>query len=120
MEFSEISQAALEKIKQILFDRIYEKHGGSWKWSSWLEYDEREFIEMQSYDVLLPINKQHHINITPLRVIPSANAKTLTVFFEDTTYGGGSRFDAGFLAICEKIADEGFTLRLFTMSGFLL
>ena len=107
MKFAELSAEMLEKLKNLRFDRIYEKHEGPWKWEYRLKHDELEFIEMTGYYVLLPIEKQHHSNITPLRVIPSADRKTLTIFFQDTTFSHDS-FDSGFLAICEKMPGADF------------
>ncbi|MBC8170688.1 MAG: hypothetical protein H7X77_03415 [Anaerolineae bacterium] len=109
----------LEKIKAVRFDRIYGKHEGPWGWSHWLDDDEVEFIQMSGYEVLLPINKDHYLNITPLRVIPSADTGTLTIFFKDTTFGG-DRMDAGYLAICEKIPGENFFVATVYHEWFIL
>ena len=62
---------------------------------------------MFGYDVLLPIDKDQHLNITPLRIIPSADGNRLTIFFQDTSFGN-EFFDSGFLAICEKMPHENF------------
>ena len=107
MKFAELSPEMLEKLKNLRFDRIYEKHEGPWDWDYLLEDDYLEFIQMSGYDLLLPIDKKHHANITSLRVIPSADGKMLTIFFQDTTFSHDS-FDSGFLAICEKMPNEDF------------
>jgi len=70
MKIADLSPEKIDKIKQIRYDRIYEKHEGPWKWESEFQYGEVEFINMSGYDVLLPIEKQYFPNITPLRVIP--------------------------------------------------
>ena len=119
MKIADLPPEMLEKIKGLRFDRIYEKHEGPWKWSYWLEDDEVEFIQMSEYDVLLPIHRDHYPNITPLRLIPSADAGTLTIFFKDTTFGHDS-FDAGFLAICEKMPGANFFVATVYHEWFIL
>lgn len=106
MKFGELSPETLEILKTLRFDRIYEKHEGPWSWEYWLD-DDLEFIQMSGYYVLLPIDKQRHPNITPLRVIPGADGRTLTIFFQDTSFSHDS-YDSGFLAICEKMPDADF------------
>lgn len=98
MKIADVSPDTLEKIKKLRYDRIYEKHEGPWTWESDFEYSEVEFINMAGYDVLLPFDKKYLPNITPLRVIPSADGNTLTIFFQDTSFGK-EMFDSGFLAI---------------------
>jgi hypothetical protein len=102
MKLADLTPETLEKIKALRFDRIYEKHEGPWKWAYWLTDGEVEFIEMAGYAVLLPLEREYHPNITPLRVIPSADGRTLTIFFKDTTFNDDS-FDADFLAICHGL-----------------
>lgn len=119
MKVTDLSPEILEKIKAVRFDRIYEKHEGPWKWSYWLDDDEVDFIQMSGYDVLLPIEQDHYPNITPLRVIPSYDGKTLTIFFQDTTYTQDP-FDAGYLAICEKFPGENFFVATVYHEWFIL
>jgi len=107
MKIADLSSETLEKIKALRYDRIYEKHEGPWQWESEFEYGEPEFINMRGYEILLPIEKQYHPNITPLRVIPSADGNALTIFFQDISFGK-DWFDSGFLAICEKMPNESF------------
>ena len=59
---------------------------------------------MEGFDVLLPLEKDHHSNITFTQCIASANAQTLTIFLQDTTYGTG--LFAGYMAVCEKVPDQ--------------
>jgi hypothetical protein len=119
MKFEDLSPEMLEKLKTLRFDRIYEKHEGPWGWSYWIEDDELEFIQMSGYDVLLPIDQLYHPNITPLRVIPSADGRTLTIFFQDTTFSHDS-FDSGFLAICEKMPGAEFFVATVYHEWFIL
>ena len=119
MKVADLSSETLEKIKTLLYDRIYEKHEGPWDWKYELEDDEIEFIQMGDYDILLPIGKEYHPNITILRIIPSADGNTLTIFFQDTSFGKDT-FDSGFLAICEKMPSENFFIATVYHEWFII
>ena len=119
MKIADLSPETIDKIKQIRYDRIYEKHEGPWKWESEFEYGEVEFINMLGYDVLLPIEKEYFPNITPLRIIPSADGNTLTIFFQDTSFYK-DKFDSGFLAVCEKMPNETFFIATVYHEWFIL
>jgi hypothetical protein len=110
LKLSELSSATLEHIKTLRFDQILEKHEGPPKWASELEYGEPEFMSIDGFDVLLPIEKTNHAKITILRCIPSADGNTLTIFLSDKTYFPDPEFEkyAGRLAICEKITGTQF------------
>jgi len=72
---------------QILaLDRIIEKHEGPERWESTLKYADPEFIEIAGYPVLLPVDREHHPNITILRCIASEDHRTLTIFLKDITH----------------------------------
>ena len=119
MKIADLSPELLEKIKSLRYDRIYEKHEGPWKWESEFEYGEPEFINMAGHEILLPIEKQYHPNITILRVITSMDGNTLTVFFQDTSFGNRD-FDSGFLAICEKMPNENFFIATVYHEWFII
>lgn len=119
MKIADLPSETISKIKQLRYDRIYEKHEGPWRWESEFEYGEVEFMNMAGYEILLPIEKKYHPNITPIRVIPSADGKTLTIFFQDTSFGN-DKFDSGFLAICEKMSNETFFITMVYHEWFIL
>ena len=119
MKIADLSPETLEKIKKLRYDKIGRKHEGPWRWNSQFEYGEVEFINMAGYEILLPIEKEYHSNITPLRVIPSADGNTLTIFFQDTSFGN-EMFDSGYLAICEKMPDENFFVATVYHEWFIL
>ena len=119
MKLADLTLQTREKLKALRFDRIYEKHEGPWQWSYWLEDDQLEFIEMSNFDVLLPIEQEYHPKITPLRVIPSADGQTLTIFFKDTTFSD-DKFDSGFIAICEKFPSENFFVAIVYHEWFIV
>ncbi len=113
LKLSDLPLTTLEHIKTLRFDRILEKHEGPPKWASILEYYEPEFMTIAGYDVLLPIEKEIHANITILRCIPSSDGNTLTIFLKDKTYSPDPEYESfytGRLAICEKLKGSQFYL----------
>ena len=105
MRLSDLSPATLEKLKSWRWDRIIEKHEGPECWESTLRYTEPEFLSVEGYEVLLPVDRGQHPNITILRCIPSADECVLTLFLKDTTYVPDPRdeyFAAGYMAVCER------------------
>jgi hypothetical protein len=54
---------------------------------------------------LLPVDRENHGHIHVDRCIVSTDGKTLTVFLQDTTYGTDV-FDAGYVAVCEKVPEQ--------------
>ena len=111
MKLSSLSPATLEKLKRYRYDWIVEKHEGPWDYESVLKYDDPEFIEINGFNVLLPIERKRYPNITVLRCIVSADGKTLTLFLKDITYvASPSRefFEAGFVAVCDRFLGEDF------------
>jgi hypothetical protein len=86
MRFSELSPQALEKLRAYEYDRIVEKHEGPFRWEAKLRYDELEFLQAEGYDLLLPIGREQHPNITILRCIVSRDNQIITLFLKDTTF----------------------------------
>ncbi len=108
MRIAELSSEVLERIKTLRYDNIIEKHEGPWKWASEFEYNAPEFVQLAGYDVLLPIDSENHSHLTVLRCIASENKNTLTIFLKDTTFSTDPNdewYDAGRLAICERLSD---------------
>ncbi len=106
---SSLSPEALEKIKRLRYDRIIEKHEGPEDWDATLQWADPEFLELAGHDVLLPVGREHHPNITVLRCIEGDGGTVLTLFLRDTTYGQ-EWHDSGFLAVSEKVPGEEFYL----------
>lgn len=109
MKLVDLSPETMEIIKQYRWDRIIEKHEGPETWSSVLKYYEPEFMEIDGRHVLLPVGREHHPNITILRVIVSDDDKVLTIFLTDTTWYDDP-FWSGFVTVCEKLPGEDFYL----------
>ena len=111
MKFASLSVSTLDRLKKYKWDRIIEKHEGPWDYESVLSYADPEFIAVDGFDVLLPVERSHHPNISILRCIPSADGDTLTIFLKDTTYVETPQrefLDAGFVAVCERFPNEDF------------
>jgi hypothetical protein len=111
MKLSSLSPATLEKLKRYRYDWSVEKHEGPWDYELVLKCDDPEFIEINGFNALLPIERKRYPNITVLRCIVSADGETLTLFLKDITYvANPSRefFEAGFVAVCEKFPEEDF------------
>ena len=129
MKVADLSPELLETIKAVRWDRIIEKHEGPEDWEYQLGYrseyielteaDDAEFLEIGGYFVLFPVARKRHPNITILRVIPSADGNTLTIFLKDTTYGDGM-FEAGYMSVCEKVKGEDFFLATLYHEWFII
>jgi hypothetical protein len=123
LKINKLSKNAIEKIKSCRYDRIIEKHEGPERWDSVLEFYQPEFIEIDGKPVLLPIDQEHHKNITILRSAIDREEKTLTVFLKDTTYVERQEdefFSAGFVAICDKVTGEEFFIAILYHEWFII
>ena len=123
MTLSSLARQAIEKIKTYRYDRILEKHEGPEDWRSTLTYGDPEFLEIAGRSVLLPVDREQHPNITILRCIVSEDGQSLTIFLKDTTYVDDPRlemFDAGFVAVCDKVPGEDFFLAILYHEWFLI
>ena len=120
MKLADLSQDTIEKIKPVRWDQILEKHEGPWTWESALRWNELEFMTIDGHFVLLPLDQEHHSNITILRTIVSQDGNSLTIFLKDTTHYGDDPFSAGFLAICEKVVGEDFFLTTVYHEWFII
>ena len=69
------------------------------------EEDLAEFLNFDGYEVLLPVYRSHHPFIKLIRLIPSADRQTLTLFLHDSYHqdwfkdARGARY--GFLAVAD-------------------
>ena len=124
-----VSEQTREKISSIRWDRFIEKHEGPWDWEYLIDrkglpdemikhfpdYDPiaetPEFIEIGSYDVLLPIGRNHHPKITILKYFFSQDLGKLVIYLKDETYDEGMY--AGYVAICDFILPENFYVATF-------
>lgn len=117
MKLADLSEATLDKLKSLRWDRIIEKHEGPESWESVLRYYEPEFLPLGDQWVLLPVDASQHPNITVLRQIPSADGCSLTLFLQDTTYGQ-DWYDSGYLAVCDRL--ENFFVAILYHEWFII
>ena len=123
MKRSSLSTTVLDQIKTWRWDRIIEKHEGPERWESTLRYGDPEFIKIAGYPVLLPVDREHHPNITILRCIASEDHRTLTIFLKDTTYVTDPRdeyFAAGYVAVCEQFPGQDFYVAILYHEWFMI
>jgi hypothetical protein len=119
MNLSNLSPESINKIKSVRWDRIIEKHEGPERWNSVLEYYDPEFMEIEGHPVLLPIERSHHLNITILRTIWSADGNSLTLFLKDTTFDDDPFF-SGYMAVCDRVKGEDFFLAILYHEWFII
>jgi hypothetical protein len=110
MRLEDIAPEELKRVAKFRWDRIVEKHEGPWEWEYLLEAYLVEFLNVNGFEVLLPVEKEHHPQITISRCIVSADQQTLTIFLRDTTYDTG--IFAGYLAVCEKVPDQAWYIAI--------
>ena len=106
MKIAELTLEQREKIAVLYYDRIVEKHEGPSSWRSEFEYSNMEFLIVDNFWVLLPLDVEHHANISILRCIENKDGESLTLFLKDTTLVESEKdefFQAGFLAICDRL-----------------
>lgn len=108
MKLADLPIETLNALGQRRYDSIIEKHEGPFDWAGVLKYYEPEFLDVCGHAVLLPIGREHHANISILRVTKSADGNSLTVFLKDTTFVDSPDdefFSAGYLAVCDRVDD---------------
>ena len=115
VKVSDLSPDVAAKIERRRYDQIVNKHEGPETWGS-LEY--YEFIRCGPYHVLLPVDKEHHSNITIRRCITSDDHQSLTIFLEDVTYEKG--IFAGRIAVCDKFEDQASFIAILYHECFII
>ena len=123
MKLSSLSPATRERLDAWRWDRIIEKHEGPLSWADTFRYADADFIPVDGRDVLLPLDREQHANVTILRTIISEDQQTLTIFLKDTTYVRNPEdefFMAGFVAICDKFPDEEFYVAIVYHEWFMV
>jgi hypothetical protein len=75
------------------------------------EADLADFLMLDGFAVLLPVARSHHPNIELIRLIPSADEQTLTLFLHDSYHESyfNDQWSAryGFLAIADRYQKFG-------------
>ena len=86
MKIADLTAVQSEKIVGLFYDCIIEKHEGPHSWKSEIEYSNVEFLSIDNFQALLPLDVEHHANITILRCVSGQKNDVLTVFLKDTTH----------------------------------
>ena len=109
MRVAELPPTMLTALRTRRYDESVEKHEGpnEWRWRlDWVGDDAAEqaaeILEVDDFQVLLPIPVTHHAYLEIERVLPSADGTSLTLLVADYTYAPADRFRAGRLAVCER------------------
>ena len=118
MKVADIPPDIRQRISQRRFDRLIEKHEGPWSWEYDLKNDQVELLRVNNFEVLLPVEKEHHKNIAILRCIVGDGGQVLTIFLKDTTHD--SRIFAGRVAVCEREAGEQWYVATLYHEWFIL
>lgn len=69
MRLQNISSELRLRVATFRWDRIIEKHEGPEDWSYLLEDDYVDFLHVDGFDVLLPVDKEKHSNINVERCV---------------------------------------------------
>lgn len=75
------------------------------------EDDLAEFINFNGFEILLPVSRSHHPNIELVRLIPSIDNQTITLYLHDSFFEDwftdewGARY--GFLAVADRYQKFG-------------
>jgi hypothetical protein len=121
MRFKDLSPEVIDRIRQLRYDRIIEKHEGPEEWS-WVLEEDPEFLSVDGQHVLLPVPGKNHPNIAVLRCVVGEGGETLTLFLKDTTYVPDPKqqaFFAGFLAVCDRLPGEAFFVAIVYHEWFM-
>src|SRR5437016_5744466 len=112
MKVAELSAELRERIGQIRYDQLSEKHEGPWDWAGALRHRSPEFLKLpDGREVLLPIPEENHQNLTVLRFHVSEDRSSITLFLKDTTYLSDPKyemFEAGRFAVCDRFPGQDF------------
>ncbi len=123
MTLSDLSPDVLQRLRSFSWDRIIEKHEGPEDWDRVFSYLRPEFLRIDGRDVLLPVDRENHPNITVLRCIVSDDGQSLTLFLKDTTLVPDPRsekFLAGFVAVCDRFPDQDFFVAILYHEWFII
>ncbi|HWE60857.1 MAG TPA: hypothetical protein VHB98_04025 [Chloroflexota bacterium] len=123
MKLADLTPETLEKVKTWRWDRIIEKHEGPWGWDMVMAYYDVEFLRVEGRDVLLPVDKDQHKNITILRCIVGDDGESLTIFLKDTTHveqPDDEQFFSGFVAVCDRMPGEDFYVTILYHEWFII
>jgi hypothetical protein len=123
MKLQDLPATVIADIKTRRYDRLIGKHEGPARWGAEFDYGDPELLELAGHHVLLPVDQEHHPHISVLRCIVGDQGQTLTLFLKDVTdleRPEDAIFDAGFLAICERVPEAGCYLTIVYHEWFIV
>jgi len=75
------------------------------------EDDLADFLNLNGFNILLPVSRSHHPSMELIRLIPSADAKTITLYLHDSFFEDWFRSERdaryGFLAVADRYEKFG-------------
>jgi len=80
-------------------------------------------MTIDHYNVLLPVSKEYHPNITILRYTVADDGKMLVIFLKDVTFvenPENEKFYAEFVSICEAVPGENFFIATLYHEWFII
>lgn len=123
MKVAELSTQTRKRIREMRYDRIINKHEGPFDWARKFQIGSPKFMQINGFDVLLPLDKEERPNVTILRCIVGDGGQSLTIFLKDTTYIDDPScefFQAGFVAVCDKMPGEDFVVAILYHEWFIV
>lgn len=123
MKLSSLAPETRRLIETIRWDGFIEKHEGPFDYGDFCRWENFEFMKINGFDVLLPVDEEHHENITILRCIVSEDKNSLTIFLKDTTYvelPSREFSDAGYVAVCDRFPGEDFFMTIFYHEWYMV
>ena len=121
MKLAKLSDELIGRLKACRYDEFIDKHEYYDNWDLLVDLEKSngihpefslttedlaEFMEIDGHQVLLPIPRKQHPNITINRCICSDDRKVLTIFLKNSTWVPDDELEAGFLAICELFPEQ--------------
>jgi hypothetical protein len=123
MTIADLSEETLARLGKWRFDRIVKKHEGPYSYSSRFQSGQADFFTINGYEVLLPVPKNQHANLTVLRCIMGDDRKSMTVFLKNTSSmeeASSEFFHAGFVAVCDRFERESFFVAILYHEWFII
>lgn len=101
ISIDDLDMDTLTEIASQRCDYFIDEHEEPWTWEWLLQEGAVDFVSIRDWNVLLPVEREHHGNLEILRCILSENGETLTLFLKDTTDDTG--LSAGRMAVCDRM-----------------
>jgi len=94
-------------LHSVTFERVDGLTTGN-RWANWVDgaaHDRADFLSLNGYDILLPIEARHHPYIHVVQSMMSADQDVLVLFVKDTTFAAESGLDptdvwVAYFALC--------------------